>query len=130
MRKVLVDTNILIDFVNGHSKILSNLFSLQKSGRIQLYVNPVIISEFYTDNKLHNKELRQKTDQFFSLFKILEIDQLSGLICGDLLRTNQAFFLGDGLIAATCLRFDCYLATNNFKDFRKVKDLKRFLLDI
>lgn len=129
MKKVLVDTNILIDFINGYNKVLSKLFILQEKGNIQLYINPVIVSEFYTDNKLHNKELRQKTDQFFSLFKVLEIDQLSGLICGDLLRTKQAFFLGDGLIAATCLRFDCWLATSNFKDFKKVKDLKFYLIN-
>jgi len=129
MKKVLVDTNILIDFVNGFSKTLSKLFILQEKGKIQLYINPVIISEFYTDDKLHSKKLRQKTNQFFNLFKVLEIDQLSGLICGDLLRTKQTFFLGDGLIAATCLRFDCWLATNNFKDFKKVKDLKKFSLD-
>ena len=124
MKKVLVDTNILIDFVNGYNKALSQLFSLQEKGKIQLLVNPVIVSEFYTDKKLHRRELRQKTDEFFSLFKVFEIDQLSGLICGDLLRTKQTFFLGDGLVAATCLRFDCWLATNNFKDFKKVKDLK------
>jgi len=55
MKKILVDTNVLIDYTNGCSQKLEFLIEDQKNGKVNLYVNPVIVAEFFTDRNLKNK---------------------------------------------------------------------------
>lgn len=127
MTKVLVDTNIIIDFTKGKSKDLKFLFEKQEEGKINLYVNPVIISEFFTDRNLKNGKKLQKARDFFNLFDLANITKEVGFLAGELLREGKVNFLGDALIAATCLYFNLQLATKDKKDFTKIKQLTFFI---
>lgn len=124
MKKVFVDTNIIIDFTKGYNKVLKELFDKQKRGVLELYINPVIIAEFFNDQSLNEKEKELKGREFLSFFNIVSLNKETGIIVGRLLRNNQVSFLADGFIAASCLQHNLLLATNNKKDFQKILGLK------
>jgi predicted nucleic acid-binding protein len=124
MLKVLVDTDVLIDYSKGYSGTLEELFNSQAKSQAELFINPVIIAEFYTDKKLKNKHRREKAAEFLRFFKIANISGKVGSLAGELLRENRVSFLGDALIAATAVTEKLKLATRNRKHFKNVPDLE------
>lgn len=126
MKKILLDTNILIDYSKGYSTRLEKLLKLQEVNRVKLYINSVVIAEYFADRYLKDKEKLRETKEFFQLFTNVDITKKTGLVAGELLRENQVNASGDALIAASCLQFDLQLYTNNKKDFREVKKIKLF----
>ncbi len=123
MEKVFVDTNIIIDFTKGFGKNLKELIFLQKRNHLQVFVNSIVIAEFFNEKNLNNKKSFELANRLFQFFEVMDIGKNIGLLAGELLRTNQVNFLADALIAATCLKHNLLLATNNKKDFRKTKGL-------
>lgn len=126
MRGVFVDTNIIIDYSKGFGKNLKNLFLLQKQKHLQIFINPIVITEFFTDKGLIVEDNFARALRLFQIFKIIDVTTKDGYLAGEILRTNQIIFLPDALIAATCINNELELATNNQKDFKKVKKLKLF----
>lgn len=124
MIKVLIDTDILIDYSKGCGRLLEKLQQKQREGKIELYLNPVVITEFFTDRNLKNKEKFAQACIFFNFFPVVEINKKIGLLAGELLRENKTSFLGDALIAATCLSTGLKLATGNQKHFIKIENLE------
>ena len=128
MKKVFVDTNIIIDFTKGFDKNLREIFLLQKQNKVTTFVNSIVISEFFNDKGLKNKRDLERANRLFQYFKVLDLTGKSGFLAGELLRTDQVNFIADSLIATTCIENKLELMTNNQKDFKKVKGLKFFLL--
>lgn len=127
MKKIFVDTNILIDYSKGFNRLLGSLLELQKKGEARLYINPLVIAEYYNDKNLINKKSVRIVNDFLHMFSCINIDWQTALIAGALLRTKQVLFIGDAFIAATCLSHHLFLATQNKKDFQKVKELSFYL---
>ena len=115
MIRVLVDTDVLIDYSKGHDQQLESLLEKQDNNELGLWINPVIIAEFFTDIHLKNKDLFDNAVEFISLFRVTEIGKKIGLLAGEILREERANFLGDALIAATCVSEKLLLATGNKK---------------
>ena len=124
MKKVFIDTNIIIDYSKGFDKSLKHLFFLQKQNFVKIFVNSIVIAEFFNDKSLKNIKKLDRANRLFQYFTVLELTGKSGFLAGRLLRTNQVNFIADSLIAATCLDNGLELMTNNKKDFKKVKGLK------
>lgn len=124
MIKVLVDTDLLIDYSKGHSRFLEKLLQKQLKGELELYVNPIVVAEFFTDRGLKDKKKLVKAHEFFHLFGVIDINKKIGLLAGEFLRENRTSFLGDALIAATCICEGLQLATGNKKHFTKVSRLE------
>lgn len=122
MKKVLVDTNILIDFSKGKNKLLER-YLLEKD-KWELWVNPVIVAEFLNDKWLTNKIKQKKAEDFIDLFRCVEINKKQGIKTGMLIRLGQIDYLADGIIASSCLVNKMSLLTRNIKHFKKVKGLK------
>jgi predicted nucleic acid-binding protein len=129
MKKVFIDTDIIINYTKGFGDNLKGLFDLQVKKEIELYTNPIVIAEFFTDNALLiDKNLRLAL-KLFESFRALDITKSIGLLGGELMRTKTVLFIADALIAATCLHYNLVLATNNKKDFLKIKELSFYDLD-
>lgn len=124
MKRIFVDTDVLIDYSKGYSHQLQGLLEKQKQNQVELYTNPIVIAEFFTDENLRNEKKRQTAKEFFYLFKTITVSKKIGLLSGELLREKKVNYLGDSLIAATCLINDLFLLTNNRKDFSKVRGIK------
>jgi predicted nucleic acid-binding protein len=126
--KIFVDTNIIIDFTKGYTKVLKTLFEKKIKGKIELYLNPIIVAEFLNDQSLKNKKTKTKALEFLMFFEILPITKETGIIASNLLREDKVSFLADAFIAASCLQHKLLLATNNKKDFQKIKELDFYQL--
>lgn len=129
MKKIFVDTDIIISFTKGHLFFLRELIEKQNNNLIKLNINPVVVAEFFTDKNLRNNNNYLQAEMFFQNFEILSINKRTGLIAGQLLRDSKTNAIGDALIASTCLENKLELFTNNQKDFKKVKGLRFFLLE-
>ncbi len=124
MIKILIDTDVLIDYSKGFFKGLNDLKELQDKGRAILYLNPIVISEYFAGKNLKNaKKLKEALD-FISVFKTILINKKMGLTTGEILRNEPTLNWKDAMIAATCLVNGCQLATRNRKHFGKIKGLK------
>jgi len=126
--KIFVDTNIIIDFTKGYTKVLKTLFEKKIKGELELYINPIIVAEFLNDQSLKNKKTKTKALEFLMFFEILPITKETGIIASNLLREDKVSFLADTFIAASCLQHKLLLATNNKKDFQKIKELDFYQL--
>jgi len=126
MKNIFVDTNVLIDYSKGFGTKLKPLLSEQKENLVHLYINPIIIIEYMNDYNLTNKEKVLKAKKFFQNFILIDVNKNIAYITANLLRTKQISYIGDALIAATCLENKLELMTNNQKDFKKVRKLKFF----
>lgn len=127
MLKLFIDTNILIDYSKGFSDDLSALIRLKKNNKALLYINPIVIGEYWSDRKLQSSSvLKRKALNFINFFENINITREIGFLAGELIATKQVEFLGDAYIASTCLVNSLQLFTRNQKDFRKVKTLKLY----
>jgi len=128
MKNIFIDTNILIDYSKGYGFKLTPLFKKQEEKLTHLYISTIIIIEYMNDFNLIDKEKIFLAEKFLQNFTLIDINKKIAYITASLLRTKQISYIGDALIAATCLENKLELFTNNQKDFKKVKRLKFFLL--
>lgn len=126
MDNIFVDTNILIDFSKGFSDELGSLIKKQNEGKVVIYINPVVVAEYFTDKNLTELENQKKAQQFIQIFSIKNVTKDIGIRAGQLMRDKDNLFLGDALIAATCLEENYLLYTRNKKHFRSVRGLELF----
>ncbi|MBU4210826.1 PIN domain-containing protein [Patescibacteria group bacterium] len=124
MKKVLVGTDVIIDFTNGKNRILQDLLEKQKKEKVELYINSVVLTEFFTSKGLEDKEKSRKAKELFSYFRLIEIGSKIAFKTAELLRKKEVDFLGDGYIAGTCLVKELRLITRNKRHFEKVKGLR------
>lgn len=124
MKKVFIDTNILIDYSKKYTDILRGLLERKKNNKLKLIINPIVIVEYLNDFNLVNEEKLTLAEKFLQMFDVFDINTEIAVITAELLRTKKVIYIGDAIIAATCIHHNLLLATNNKKDFRKVKELK------
>ncbi|RLC35516.1 hypothetical protein DRH14_00710 [Candidatus Shapirobacteria bacterium] len=124
MKKILVDTDVIIDFTNGKNRILQDLLEKQKKEEVELYVNSVVLTEFFTSKNLEDKEKFRKAKELFSYFRLIGIGSKIAFKTAELLRRREIDFLGDGYIAGACLVKELGLATRNKRHFERVAGLR------
>ena len=129
MKKIFIDTNVLIDYSKGFGLKLKPLLEKQAKNLIRLYINPIVIVEYMNDYNLTNKETIKKAEQFLQNFYLINTNGDIALVTANILRTKQILYIGDALIADTCLENKLELMTNNQKDFKNVRGLKIFNFD-
>jgi predicted nucleic acid-binding protein len=120
MEAILIDTDILIDYSKGKDELLKNLFENQK---VELYVSAVSVTEFLTDQNIKSQKSEEKALSFLGLFKLAEVNKKVAVKAGELLREKKVDYLGDALIAGTCLTQNYKLASRNAKHFKKIQGL-------
>ena len=116
--KLLIDTNILIDFLRAREESV-NFFNQRES---QLLVSAITVAELYSGVRRED-ELRQ----IKNLLDILHIVPVSASIAkrGGLLKKKFAkshgLGIADAVIAATALEENAGLITLNLKHFPMIK---------
>lgn len=123
MKKILVDTDILIDYSKGYDRFLGALLGKQTKGEVELFVTPVTITEFMTDTSLTDTKRREKAVAFLDLFTVKETGRVIGLLAGQFLREGKTEYLGDSMIAASAISVGMSLATRNHKHFKNIPGL-------
>lgn len=116
MGQIILDSNILIYYVNGDIHL----------ERIFFKENRVLISVMTEMEVLGYNITAIEDIAYKSVFKKLEIIQISKAIVETVIqiRRNFKIKLPDAIIAATCLENEAVLMTANTKDFSKIPYLK------
>jgi tRNA(fMet)-specific endonuclease VapC len=128
MKPVLVDTDILSEFLRGTSRVVENA---EKYLEEYDAINFSIITYYEILNGLLYKDARkqlQKFTDFADLNKVLPLTisatKQAAEIYAELKKTGQHIGHTDCLIAGIALTNDLQLVTNNTDHFKRVKGLE------
>ena len=123
MKKILLDTSIIVDFIRREDKANTELVKSIKEG-YQLSCSIITHSELYAGKSIWEKpEAREELITILSGIEILPISETISEQAGQLKATTQTN-LFDALIAATALKRKLTVLTLNSKDFKKITGLK------
>lgn len=128
MKRVVVDTNILIDYAHGYAKWLDDLLSSDEQ-TVELVLPTIVIAEYFTSTALEDEHEIKVADKTFALFIKQDLNEEISKILGGILRHKSypvSAGLADLIVASTTIYLNAELATSNKKDFAKIPDLKFF----
>ncbi len=119
-RKILLDTDVLIDFFRGNNK--ASAFIGTHSNRIIL--SSIVVAELYAG--VRGDAEQSALENFISLFKVIpvntELAKLGGLYKRDYGKSH-GIGLADAILAATAEVEDADLKTFNTKHYPMIKNL-------
>lgn len=121
MKKVLVDTDILINFLRGREAARKYLSSLFEDSEI--YCSVITVAEIHAGMKEHERE---KTTELIDSLNIADINREITEKAGKYKRDEkrQALELDDCFIAATAFIKEAIFATGNEKHY-PMKDIQK-----
>lgn len=118
---LLVDTDILIDFLRGYNKAVSFI----KKFSSQIILSPIVAAELYAGVKGTNE--LAVLDNFVSHFRVVpitfEIAKAGGLYKRDFGKSHGVG-LADAILAATAKEENAALKTLNVKHYPMIRGLK------
>ncbi len=120
-KSILLDTDILVDFLRGHSKAMA--FVKASSARVLL--STIVVAELYAGVKGDAEQ--DVLDDFVSLFRIAPVSaniaKAGGLYKRDYGKSHGVG-LADAILAATAEAEDAELKTLNIKHYPMLKGLR------
>ncbi len=126
MQKVVLDTDIVIDFTRKATTTLRALFNLADQKKIRLFIAAVGVAELMAGQETLEKDKLRDLKLFVKKLEFVPLDYDLSERAGFLIRDNKGLGLGDAIIAATTISLQAKLATRNTKDFNVIKGLKFF----
>lgn len=126
MKTVVIDTNILIDYANGHASWLDKLI---KNTKYKLILPTIVIAEYFTSTALEEEKEIKVADTTFSLLTKQDLTEGIAKVLGGIMRHKnypRSAGLADLIIAATAIFLKAELATRNNRDFAKIPTLSFF----
>lgn len=121
MSGMLVDTDVLIDFLRGYEAARDFVAQLPE----QVFVSAITVAELHVG--VRNGKERAALTEFLGTLETLPLDAETAAEGGLLRRDygpSHGVGLNDALIAATALRHNLELATLNRKHYPMVKELR------
>ena len=114
MKNILLDTDILIDFLRGKETAREFLLSVAEENT--LYCSVITVAEIYAGMREEEKE---KTDNLLDSLNILEINRTMAEKAGRYKYRirRQTLELDDCIIAASAFSINAVLATGNGKHY-------------
>jgi predicted nucleic acid-binding protein len=117
---LLVDTDIVIDFLRGENQAVS----LLKSKSEFICFSAITIAEIYSGIKGKKEEV--EVERLFSLFPVIAATKEIAREAGKLFNryhASHAVEIPDAIIAATCIMAEAHLLTLNIKHFPMFRPL-------
>lgn len=125
MEKVVVDTDIIIDFLRTNKGLLPQLRDLQEKELLEIYITSVTIMELFAGDMRKTQE-KMLVDLLIN-FKVIPFDEEIARFAGEEKRGKKLQIqLSDFIIGITCTYFKAELATRNQAHFRGIKGIKFF----
>lgn len=122
MKKILLDTSVLIDFLRRKDKSDAILSKISSN---DFYISIVTHTELYGGKSVwEKKEARRQLDKLLSIIKVLPLITEISQIAGKIKAYNNDRTILDCIIAATAIYHKLDLATLNTKDFEKIRGIK------
>lgn len=126
MQKVVLDTDIIIDYTRNASLVFEILLEQYSQRRLKLFIPSVVVAELISGQETKYSARMDKLEKLIAKLELIPLDYQIAKIAGILVRDYQPKALADAVIAATALNLNAKLATRNTKDFAGIKDLKFF----
>ncbi len=124
MKKLLLDTSVIIDFLRRKDKKES---LLKKMSKHDLYISIVTHTELYSGKSVwESKTAKQELKKLFSILTILPLITKISQNAGKIKAYNHDRTILDCIIAATSIIHKLSLVTLNIKDFEKIKNIKLY----
>lgn len=127
MTKLLLDSDVIIEWLRGHEPFVAQISDLLK-GHSELFWSPVSVAEIYAGVRKNEEE---ETANLFLVLEAVPISAETGRRAGFYLRSfakSHGVELGDALIAACSSAEDLQLWTLNRKHY-PMKDIRFFTPD-
>lgn len=127
MKTVVLDTDVLIDYIKGYAPWIDLLTSNGEA--LRLILPTIVITEYFTAVSLASKVAQKSADETFTLFIKQPLDEPIAKVLGMLLRTKTypaGAGLADLIIASTAIYLDAELATRNKLHFKGIPGLRFF----
>jgi len=118
---ILIDTDIVIDFLRGDKRALSHFKSVSDS----MCFSAITVAEIYAGIK--GKKEESEVERLFSIFPVIATTNEIAREAGKLVkqyRPAHSVEIPDAVIAATCLLSGAELHTLNIRHYPMFKDLK------
>lgn len=121
MKNIVLDTDILINFLRGREEARGFLSSLVDEAA--LYCSVITVAEIFAGMREHE---RKKTEEFLDSFNLIDITKEIAEKAGNYKRKikSQRLELDDCLIAASARFIGATLATGNIKHY-PMTDIKK-----
>lgn len=116
---MIIDTNILIAYLNGEEEVIRIVTDWQEKGRT-LAISSITFAEVLSFPKLTTEEIKIIKD-FLSLFFSIPLDNELAEISA-MTKRRYNLELPDAIIAATALKYNSLLVTRDHT-FQKIKEL-------
>ena len=118
---ILLDTDILVDFLRGHSKAMAFV----KASSARVILSSIVVAELYAGVKGDAEQA--VLEDFVSLFRIVPVDaniaKAGGLYKRDYGKSHGVG-LADAILAATAKAENAKLKTLNTKHYPMLKGLR------
>lgn len=125
MRKILLDTSVLIDYFRRNIKEETQLNQLILK-EYSISTSIIAYAELYAGKGVwEHSEAEEELETLFLQIDILPIEKPIARIAGRI-RASYGNNLLDAMIAATAIHHKLELVTLNTRDFAKIKGLKLF----
>ena len=126
--KYLIDTNICIYIMNKRPAEVIKKFKKFDLGEIGISTITISELEYGVAKSTHREKNQQRLKEFIAPLEILTYNEIAAKTYGDirfqLEKRGQPIGPLDLLIAAHALSHNLILATNNDKEFKRIKKLK------
>ena len=120
-KTLLVDTDVMIDFLRGHPKAVA----LVKKHSSRIILSSIVAAELYAG--VRGDEELDTLDNLVSLFRVIPVSpslaRAGGLNKRDYSKAH-GIGLADAIVAATCEAENAELMTLNIKHYPMIKGLK------
>lgn len=125
MKKVLIDTDIIIDYLRIGKGPLEDLLRQAGDGEIKLYLSSVTILELYCGEiKARQTETIESVER---LMEVIPLDNERARLIGKLRKSlKRSVSLADVIIGGSAVFLGAELATRNRKHFEQIPGVKFF----
>lgn len=125
MKRILVDTSIIIDYLRQKDKSKTILVRLEQAQNT-LFASIITHTECFSGRSIwEKKEAMETLKLLFSGIKILPLEEKTSEQAGKI-RAKYGKNISDALIAATAIYHKLQLVTLNIKDFENIKGIELF----
>lgn len=125
MEQVVIDSDLIIDFLRTRKGFFVDLLKLQSEGKIELFIASVTVFELFSGQSAAGEE--NELLKLVSKLKVVSFDADIARLAGEINRNSQYILkLADLAIGVTTLSLNAQLATKNQKHFSKIPKLKFF----
>lgn len=125
MEKILIDTDVIIDFLRGYGKRAKDIFLKIENRQIKPLVSLISIIELYSGEDTETKSKLRVLQQLLSYFDVFVPDLFCAKLAGSL-RRKYKLSLADAVIAASCQMQQAELLTFNTKHFKAISEIKLY----